>query len=65
MLVLSRKKGEALCLGDDVTVTVVDVRGGRISLGIEAPKDLQVSRKEVYEEMKAEREKRKQREERS
>lgn len=54
MLVLSRNKGESVVLGDDVTVTVVDVRGGKVRLSFDAPRSVSIHRKEVYEEIQAE-----------
>ncbi|MEP3480515.1 MAG: carbon storage regulator CsrA [Fuerstiella sp.] len=47
MLVLSRKKGESIVIGDDIVVTIVEVRGDKIRLGIEAPRDVPVHRKEI------------------
>jgi len=49
MLVLSRKVNEAIIIRDDIIVTVVDVRGNKVRLGIQAPKEVTVHRKEVYE----------------
>jgi carbon storage regulator len=49
MLVLSRKVNEAILIRDDIIVTVVDVRGDKVRLGIQAPKEVTVHRKEVYE----------------
>lgn len=49
MLVLSRKKDEAVCIGDDIRVMVVDVRGDTVRLGIDAPRDLPVHRQEIYD----------------
>ena len=49
MLVLSRQKNESIMIGDDVEIIVVDVRGNKVRLGITAPKDISVHRKEVYE----------------
>jgi carbon storage regulator len=49
MLVLSRKRNESIVIGDDVTVTVVDIRGDKIRLGITAPKFVPVHRQEVYD----------------
>ena len=54
MLVLSRKIGERIRIGDDVTITVVRVTGGGVRLGIEAPAELPVVREELYQEMQAE-----------
>jgi len=48
MLVLSRQKGESIMLGDDVEVTIVDVRGDKVRIGINAPRDINVHRKEIY-----------------
>ena len=49
MLVLSRKKNESIIINDNITVTVIEIRGDKIRLGIEAPKDVSVHRREVYE----------------
>jgi len=49
MLVLSRQRDETLIIGDDVQVTVVDIRGDKVRLGITAPRDVSVHRKEVYD----------------
>lgn len=49
MLVLSRYRDESIVIGDDVVITVVDVRGDRVRLGIEAPSNVTVHRREVYE----------------
>ena len=49
MLVLSRKKGEAIVINNDVVITVVEIRGDKVRLGIVAPKDVPVHRQEVYE----------------
>ena len=56
MLILTRKEGESLRLGDDITVTVVSVKGGNVRLGVSAPKDVAIHREEVYERVAAERE---------
>ena len=55
MLVLSRQRGESIMIGDDVQITIVDVRGDKVRLGITAPSDIPVHRKEVYERIKGER----------
>jgi carbon storage regulator len=52
MLVLSRKKNESIIIRDDIVVTVVEVRGDRVRLGIDAPKEVTVHRREVYEKTK-------------
>src|SRR5512143_1190609 len=49
MLVLSRKKNESIIISDNITVTVIEIRGDKVRLGIEAPKDVTVHRREVYE----------------
>jgi carbon storage regulator len=49
MLVLSRKKNESIVINDNITVIVVDVRGDKVRLGIDAPKDTTVHRQEVYD----------------
>jgi len=49
MLVLSRKPGEALRVGEDVEITVVEVKGDMVRLGIQAPREVQVWRKELWE----------------
>jgi carbon storage regulator len=52
MLVLTRKKNESIVIRDDIVITVVDVRGDKVRLGIDAPKDVPVHRREVYEAIK-------------
>lgn len=54
MLVLSRQRDETIMIGDDIEVTVVDIRGDKVRLGINAPKSVTVHRKEVYEQIKRE-----------
>ena len=54
MLVLSRHRDESIMIGDDVVVTIVDIRGDKVRLGIEAPNDSPVHRQEVYEAIKRE-----------
>jgi carbon storage regulator len=49
MLVLSRKKNESIIINDNITVTVIEIRGDKVRLGIEAPKHVTVHRREVYE----------------
>jgi len=52
MLVLTRKKNEELVIGENIVVIVVDVRGGTVRLGINAPKSVSIHRQEVYEKIK-------------
>jgi carbon storage regulator len=54
MLVLSRHKGEQIRIGDDVTITVIEIRGDNVRLGIDAPKEVAVHRQEVYEAIQRE-----------
>jgi len=54
MLILTRRVGETLMIGDDVSVTVLGVKGNQVRVGIEAPKDVSVHRKEIYERIKDE-----------
>ena len=54
MLVLSRLRDETIMIGDDIQITVVDIRGDKVRLGISAPTRIAVHRKEVYESIKAE-----------
>ncbi|HZW34751.1 MAG TPA: carbon storage regulator CsrA [Isosphaeraceae bacterium] len=49
MLVLSRKKNESIIINDNITVTVIEIRGDKVRIGIEAPKDVTVHRREVYD----------------
>jgi len=49
MLVLSRKKNESIVINDTITLVVVEIRGDKVRLGIDAPKDVSVHRKEVYD----------------
>ncbi len=54
MLVLSRHRDESIMIGDNVVVTVVDIRGDKVRLGINAPKEIPVHRQEVYEAIQRE-----------
>lgn len=53
MLVLTRKAGESVRIGDDVTVTVLDIRGDVVRIGIQAPRSVPVHRDELYRELRA------------
>lgn len=54
MLVLSRQRDQTIMIGDDIEITVVDIRGDKVRLGINAPQEIPVHRKEVYEAIKRE-----------
>ena len=55
MLVLSRHRDESIIIGDNIVITVVDVRGDKVRLGIDAPTDIPVHRQEVYDAIQRER----------
>ena len=54
MLVLSRQRDQSIMIGDDVEITIVDVRGDKVRIGINAPREISVHRKEVYEAIRRE-----------
>ena len=54
MLVLSRQRDETIMIGDEIEITVVDIRGDKVRLGINAPRRVEVHRKEVYEAIRRE-----------
>jgi carbon storage regulator len=54
MLVLSRQRDETIMIGDEIEITIVDIRGDKVRLGITAPRSVQVHRKEVYDAIKRE-----------
>lgn len=56
MLILTRNRNQRVMIGDDIVVTVVDVKGGQVRVGIQAPKEMEVDREEVYLRKQAERE---------
>ncbi|MFT7654296.1 MAG: carbon storage regulator [Candidatus Azotimanducaceae bacterium] len=57
MLILTRKIGETLMIGDDITVTVLGVKGNQVRVGVNAPRDVAVHREEVYDKIQLENEK--------
>jgi carbon storage regulator len=54
MLILTRRVGETLMIGDEVAVTVLGVKGNQVRIGVNAPKEVAVHREEIYERIKAE-----------
>lgn len=54
MLVLSRQRDESIIIGDNIVVTIVDIRGDKVRLGIQAPPEVSVHREEIYELIKKE-----------
>lgn len=53
MLVLTRKKNEAICIGADIEITILEIQGDQIKLGINAPNEIEIFRKEVLDKIKA------------
>ena len=54
MLILTRKLGERIAIGDDITVTLLEIRGTQVKLGIEAPHSISIHRQEIYERIRGE-----------
>ena len=54
MLVLTRKPGEGIIIGDDIKITVVELKGGGVRIGIDAPREMKVHRQEVFDKIKQE-----------
>lgn len=53
MLILTRKIGETLMIGDDIKITILAIKGNQVRIGIEAPKEIDVHRQEIYERIKS------------
>jgi len=54
MLILTRKLGERITIGDDIVITLLEIKGAQVKLGIEAPKNISIHRQEIYEKIRAE-----------
>ena len=54
MLILTRKPGEVICIGNNIFITIVEIKGNQIRVGVDAPKELRVFRKEIYDQIQAE-----------
>lgn len=52
MLILTRKVGESLLIGDDIAITILNVRGNQVKIGVKAPKEVSVHREEIYQRIK-------------
>ncbi|HHF6794147.1 TPA: carbon storage regulator CsrA [Haemophilus influenzae] len=52
MLILTRKVGESILIGNDISITILSVRGNQVKLGVEAPKEVSVHREEIYQRIK-------------
>ena len=52
MLILTRKVGESVLIGNDISITILSVRGNQVKLGVEAPKEVSVHREEIYQRIK-------------
>lgn len=54
MLVLTRRPGESIVVGEDIVITVIEIKGGQVRIGIDAPRSVDVYREEIYEQVKQE-----------
>lgn len=58
MLVLSRKKNESIVINDEITIVIIDIRGDKVRVGVEAPQEVPVHRREVYDAIQRDKKKR-------
>ncbi|MDJ0496346.1 MAG: carbon storage regulator CsrA [Acidimicrobiia bacterium] len=54
MLVLTRRPGESIVVGEDIVITVIEIKGGQVRIGIDAPRSVEVYREEIYEQVRQE-----------
>ena len=54
MLVLTRRPGESIVIGDDIVITIIEIKGGQVRVGIDAPRSIDVYREEIYEQVRQE-----------
>ena len=54
MLVLTRRPGESIVIGQDIVITVIEIKGGQVRIGIDAPREIDVYREEIYEQVRQE-----------
>ena len=54
MLVLTRRPGESIVVGQDIVITVIEIKGGQVRIGIDAPREIDVYREEIYEQVRQE-----------
>ena len=54
MLVLTRRPGESIVIGDNIVVTIIEIKGGQVRVGVDAPRSVDVYRKEIYEQVRQE-----------
>jgi carbon storage regulator len=54
MLVLTRRPGESIVIGDNIVITIIEIKGGQVRVGVDAPRSVDVHRKEIYEQVRQE-----------